>query len=100
MKGLLVHPVEWEHLCGISKAPKGLKKFPIWFEIFILDSKVDARGDFIQREVFQALLEEKISQSWGINGTFRSLRLQSTAEIYLAHDHKRSVYNALVMRVS
>jgi hypothetical protein len=35
--------------------------------------------------------------SWGNIGTFRSLRLQSTAEIFLARELMGGVHNALVM---
>ena len=45
---------------------------------------MDGGGDFIQREVFQALPEGKRSQKLGQHRSLRSLRLQSTAEIFLA----------------
>ena len=31
MKGLIFHPVVWEHLCGILKVPIGSPKFPMEF---------------------------------------------------------------------
>ena len=34
MKGLIVHPAIWEHLCGILKVPKGFPKFPMEFLAF------------------------------------------------------------------
>ena len=48
MKGLIVHPIEWERLCEILKVPKGFPKFLK----FILDSWANGGGDFIQREGF------------------------------------------------
>jgi hypothetical protein len=59
MKGLIVHPVVWEHLCGILKVSKGFPKLPMKFP------GVDGGGDFIQREVFQALPEGKGNQKMG-----------------------------------
>ena len=77
MKGLIVHPVVWEHLCGILEVLE-IPKFPMEFpggiisyanpfyeglslKIFIQDPWVNGGADFIQHEVFQALPEEKRS---------------------------------------
>ena len=54
-------------------------------KIFILDSQVDGGGVFIQHEVFQAYPRGREARNWGNIGAFRSLRLQSTAEMFLAH---------------
>ena len=81
---LIVYPIVWEQLCGILKVPKVLNGVPwrkreefdpptgivsssspfnegLSLKFFILDTWMDRGGDFIQREVFQALPEEKRS---------------------------------------
>ena len=73
LKGSTVHPIAWEHLCGILKvlivSPAGIISSASPFNeglglnFFIQDSRVDGGGDFIQREVFQALPEGKRSQT-------------------------------------
>ena len=68
MKGLIIHPIIWKHLCGILK----------FFKLYM-------RG----REV----------RSWGAIRTFRCVRSQSTAEIFLAHNHTGGVHNASATRV-
>jgi hypothetical protein len=56
---------------------------------------VDGDGDFIEREVSQTLPEwGREGNNWGNIGAFRSIGSQSTAEIFLAHDHTVGVHNA------
>ena len=51
MKRLIVHPIVWEQLCGILKAPKGFLKFPMEFPstqlpYVIKDGCVFEEGEF------------------------------------------------------
>jgi hypothetical protein len=106
MKGLIVHPIVWDHLCGIWKVPLVPNGYPLQtffndglsLKNFLQDLGVDGGGDFIQLEVFQALPEGRATRSWGNIGAFRCARSQSTAKIFLAPDHTEDVHNTSVMR--
>ena len=54
MKGLIVHPIVWEHLCGILKVSRGFPKFLMEYtNAFIQPIKFH----FISRLVIKKVLE-------------------------------------------
>ena len=104
-RGWLFIPL-YESICvGFWRFPEG--SLSSWWssifdeglslKIFIQYSWVDGGGDFIQREVFQALPRGREARIRGNIRTFRSVRSQSTAEIFLAHDHTGGVHNTSML---
>ena len=51
-------------------------------------------------KIFKLYPKGREAISWGNIGAFRSLRLQSTAEIFLARELMGGIHNALVTRGS
>jgi hypothetical protein len=45
---------------------------------------------------FDLFVKRREARSWDNKGAFRCVKLQSTAEIFLATDHTRGVHNASV----
>ena len=112
MKGSVVHPVVWEHLCGIWKVPivpngvpRGKEAVGVWVPPMATLSLpwVMLMKDWVQKnsswnhkwmeveissitKFFKLYMRGREAKSWGSIGAYRSLRSQSTTKIFLAHE--------------
>ena len=74
---LIVHSIVWENLRGVLEVLIGFPKFPmefLWREVEISSNM----------KFFKLYPRGREAESWGNIRTFRSIRLQSTTEIFLA----------------